>query len=67
MSSVSVKQDITKYFVEICLKMTLVTVFQDYCCNNLENENILAIAMRKQFTEAATEICSSNLCLGSYY
>ena len=34
----------------------------DYC-SNLENENTLAIEMRKHFTEAATEKRSLNLRL----
>ena len=37
--------------------------FQDYCCSKLENENTLAIEMRKHFIEAATERSSSNLRL----
>ena len=45
---------------------TVVSDFEDYYCNNLENENTLAIEMRKHFTEAATEKCSSNLCLGAF-
>ena len=45
----------------------MVIVFQDYCCSNLENENTFAIEMKKHFTEAGTENCSSNLCLGSFY
>ena len=44
----------------------MVSDFEDYYCNNLENENTLAIEMRKHFTEAATEKCSSNLCLGAF-
>ena len=60
------KQDITQYFVEIYLKMTQWRViFSDYCCSSLENENSLAIERRKHFTEAATERCSSNLCLAA--
>ena len=35
------------------------------CCSNLENENTLAIEMRKCFTEAANENSSSNLCLAA--
>ena len=42
------KQDINKYSVGIYLKMT-------HSCSSLENENTLAIEMRKHFTEAATE------------
>ena len=60
------KQDITQYFVEIYLKMTQWRViFSDYCCSSLENENSLATERRKHFTEAATERCSSNLCLAA--
>ena len=29
--------------------------FQEHYCSNLENENALAIEMRKHFTEAATK------------
>ena len=36
-----------------------------YCCSNLDNENSLAIEMRKHFTEAATEKGTSNLCLAA--
>ena len=43
----------------------MVSDFSDYCCGSLENENTLAIEMRKHFTEAATERCSSNLCLAA--
>ena len=32
---------------------------------NLENDNTLAIEMRKHFTETATKRCSSNLCLAA--
>ena len=39
--------------------------FQDYCCDNVENENTLAIDMRTHFTEAAIERCPLNLYLGS--
>ena len=39
--------------------------FQDYCCSILENENTLAIEMRKNFTEAVIERCFSNLCLAA--
>ena len=39
--------------------------FQDYCCDNVENENTLAIDMRTHFTEAAIEMCPLNLYLGS--
>ena len=35
------------------------------CCSNLENENTLAIEMRKSFTGAANENSSSNLCLAA--
>ena len=38
----------------------------DYCFSNLENKIILAIEMRYHFTEAATERCSSNLCLAAF-
>ena len=41
----------------------MVRDFSDYCCSSLENENILTIERKKNFTEAATERCSSNLCL----
>ena len=54
---------LNKYFVEIYLKMTLVSDFQDYLCSHLVNENTWAIEMRKHSTEAATERCSSNLYL----
>ena len=43
------KQDITKYFVEIFVKMTLVSDFLDYCCSSVENKNTLAIERRKHF------------------
>ena len=43
----SVKQDITKYFVEIYLKMTF--YFSDYCCSSFVNENTLAIERRNTF------------------
>ena len=33
--------------------------------SNLENDNTLAFEMRKHFTEADTERCSSNLCLAA--
>ena len=39
--------------------------FQDCCYSNLENENTLAIEMRKRFIEAATKRCSSSLCLAA--
>ena len=39
--------------------------FSDYCCSSLENENTLAIEVRKHFIEAATERCSSKLCLAA--
>ena len=39
--------------------------FQDYCCSNLENENTSTIEMWTYFTEAATERCSSDLCLAT--
>ena len=44
----------------------MVSDFEDYCCCNLENEYTLAIEMRKQFTGAATEKSSSNLCLAAF-
>ena len=39
--------------------------FSDYCCSSLENENTLAIERRKNLKEAASERCSSNLCLAA--
>ena len=42
----------------------MVSDFQDYCCSNLENEN-MSNQIRKRFTEAGTERCSSNLCLAA--
>ena len=45
--------------------MTQWRVIEDYCCSSLENENTLAIEMRKHFTEASTEGFCSNLCLAA--
>ena len=45
--------------------MTVESDFQDYCCSKLETRITFAIEMRKHFTEAATERCSSNLCLAA--
>ena len=61
------KHDITKYFVEIYLKMAqwYINDFPDYCCSSLGNENTLAIERSKHFTEAATKRHSSNLCLAT--
>ena len=44
---------------------TVVSDFSDYCSNSLENENTLTTERRKHFTEAATEMRSSNLCLAA--
>ena len=41
--------------------------FQDYCCSNLEDQNTLAIEMRKHFTAAATESCFFKFLFGRYY
>ena len=41
----------------------MVSDFSDYYCSSLEKENASAIERRKHFTKAATESCSSNLCL----
>ena len=43
----------------------MLTDFVDNCCSSLENENTLAIVRRKHFPKAATERCSSNLCLAA--
>ena len=58
------KQD---YYYKFCgnlfVDATVVSDFSDCCCSSLENKNTLAIDRRKQFTEAATERCTSNLRL----
>ena len=65
------KQNIseTGYYYIFCWNLfkgdTVVSDFSDYCSNSLENENTLTIDRRKHFTEAATEIRSSNLCLAA--
>ena len=43
----------------------MVSDFQYCCCSELENENALVIEMRKHFTEASTERCSSNFCVAA--
>ena len=40
--------------------------FSYYCLSSSETENTLANERRKHFTEAATETCSSNLCLAAF-
>ena len=62
------KQDITKktFCSNLFKDDTVVIDFEDYCCCNLESEYTLAIEIRKQFTEAATEKSSSNLCLAAF-
>ena len=55
------KQDITKHFDGIYLKMRQ-WWDRDY---SLGNDTTLAIEKRKHFTKLATERCSSNLCLAA--
>ena len=44
----------------------MVNDFEDYFYGNLENKNTLAIKMRTNLTETATESCSSNLYLVAF-
>ena len=57
------KQDITKYFFEIYLKMTIID-YQIIAAVNYKTI-ILSPLKEEHFTEVSTERCSSKFCLGA--